>query len=139
MNAIPTPTQAILDEAEIKLLYPQLFTELDALAQSADADFAASFSGFVAKLERDFALEEQWLQHLDVHAQRTHRAEHAQLLGLLHHAQARMHEGDCRLGQKIIPLLSPWFIHHISMMDTAWANAASRHALRQAPAMLDAA
>jgi len=119
-----------LDEAGIKQLYPQLFSELDAMASASDAQFRIRYPQFVAELEYDFATEEQWMGELDAHMVQQHRAEHAELLRLLHHAQSRVLDGDCQLGRKILPLLSPWFSTHISAMDTVWAHAACRQPAR---------
>ncbi len=113
-----------LDDSGIKRLYPQLFSELDAMADASDAQFQQRYPRFVAELERDFATEEQWMDALDSETLLAHRAEHAELLRLLHHAQSRVLDGDCQLGRKILPLLPPWFTAHISAMDTVWARAA---------------
>lgn len=126
MQAYGIPSAEALDEAKIKQLYPQLFSELDAMTAATDAQFSIRYPKFVAELERDFANEEQWMAGLDVREIQEHRAEHAQLLRLLHHAQSRVMSGDCNLGRKILPLLSPWFATHIAEMDTAWAQAACR-------------
>lgn len=126
MQAYATPRTATLDEAGVKQLYPQLFTELEAMADASDAQFCIRYPQFVAELEHDFATEEQWMGALETRALQEHRAEHAQLLRLLHHAQSRVLAGDCQLGRKILPLLSPWFAEHISAMDTVWAHAACR-------------
>lgn len=115
-----------LDEAGIKQLYPQLFSELDAMTDASDVQFCIRYPQFVAELERDFATEEQWMGQLETGLVQEHLAEHAQLLRLLHHAQSRVMAGDCMLGRKILPLLSSWFATHISAMDTVWARAASR-------------
>lgn len=124
MQAYRIPVTGALDEAKIKQLYPQLFLELDAMADATDAQFCVRYPQFVAELERDFANEEQWMSELEMRALQEHRAEHAQLLRLLHHAQSRVLAGDCHLGRKILPLLTPWFATHIAEMDTIWARAA---------------
>ena len=126
MQAHGAPRTVTLDEVGVKQLYPRLFSELDALADASDAQFCVSYPRFVAELEHDFATEEQWMGELETHSLKEHRAEHAQLLRLLHHAQSRVLAGDCQLGRKILPLLSPWFSEHISAMDTMWARAACR-------------
>lgn len=126
MQAYGIPAANTLDETKIKQLYPQLFSELDAMTDACDAQFSIRYPKFVAELERDFANEEQWMSGLDLQAIQEHRAEHAQLLRLLHHAQSRVMAGDCNLGRKILPLLSPWFATHIAEMDTVWAQAACR-------------
>lgn len=128
MQAYGIPSGVALDEAKIKQLYPQLFCELDAMTEATDAQFTVRYPKFVAELERDFANEEQWMSGLDTRTLQEHRAEHAQLLRLLHHAQSRVLSGDCNLGRKILPLLSPWFATHIAEMDTVWAHAACRNA-----------
>ncbi|TCS38538.1 hemerythrin-like metal-binding protein [Paucimonas lemoignei] len=126
MQAYGIPSAGALDEAKIKQLYPQLFSELDAMTVASDAQFSLRYPKFVDELERDFANEEQWMADMDVRVVQEHRAEHAQLLRLLHHAQSRVMAGDCNLGRKILPLLPPWFASHISEMDTIWAQAACR-------------
>lgn len=128
MQAYATAPAVPLDEAEIKQLYPQLFSELAAMNDASDAQFCIRYPQFVAELERDFATEEQWMGSLEARMLQEHRAEHAQLLRLLHHAQSRVLEGDCQLGRKILPLLSPWFATHISAMDTVWAHTVAANA-----------
>lgn len=126
MHANTGSKSMLLDETGVKQLYPQLFSELDAMADATDAQFCVRYPQFVAELEQDFATEEQWMGKLDARMVQQHRAEHAQLLRLLHHAQSRVLAGDCQLGRKILPLLQPWFAEHISEMDTVWAHAACR-------------
>jgi hemerythrin-like metal-binding protein len=130
MQAFGNTLSGSLDEAQVKQLYPQLFSELDAMNDACDAQFSLRYPKFVAELERDFANEEQWMNVLDTRTVQEHRAEHAQLLRLLHHAQSRILAGDCNLGRKILPLLPPWFASHIAEMDTIWARAACRQHTR---------
>ncbi len=126
MQAYGNSPTVVLDDSAVKQLYPQLFSELDAMSEASDAQFCIRYPQFVAEIERDFATEEQWMDGLDARMLQEHRAEHAQLLRLLHHAQSRVLDGDCRLGRKILPLLPPWFSSHISVMDTVWAHTTCR-------------
>lgn len=139
MKVISPPAQDTLSETEIYNLYPQLFSEIAELSVLPDAEFILRYFEFIANLERDFVVEEQWMEQLDSQLQREHRAEHAQLLGLLHHAQTRMVDGDCSLGRKIIPLLTHWFTEHIATMDTAWALAMARRPASHQPLMRNVA
>lgn len=139
MEAVNTSSPSQLDLHNVEQLYPELFSTLTGLATGSDAELTARFVPFVADLSRDFAIEEQWLQYLDPAAQKAHRAEHAQLLRLLHHAEARMLNGDCMLARKIVPLLAQWFAEHIAELDTIWAHSLSHAKNNSFPVMLDAA
>jgi hemerythrin-like metal-binding protein len=112
-----------LAQAGLKGLYPALFARIDSLALADDVEFAARFPELVGDLERDFAREEEWMERSGFIGLRSHREHHAELLRLLHHAQSRVLDGDCKLGRKIASLLSPWFSLHIATMDISWAAA----------------
>lgn len=134
-------TTITLAQAGLKGLYPTLFSCIDTLAESDDAHFTHRFAHFVADLERDFLMEEKWMEDLGFFSLREHREQHAELLRLLHHAQARVADGDFKLGRKIVALLPPWFTHHISAMDLSWASAAHINQKQQSQtvALLEAA
>lgn len=138
MKAVDTSADIQLDETGINTLYPQLFSELTALTVGSDRDFLMRFPRFVAELAHDLLLEEQWMETICFDGLREHRAQHAELLGLLHHAQSRLLAGDHNLARKLVPLLTPWFTHHIARMDVGWATIAKNAALQEA-AMLQAA
>ncbi len=131
MKAVNTSTDIQLDETEIKKLYPQLFSELVALSTASDSDFLLRFPRFVTELARDLLQEEQWMENICFDGIREHRAQHAELLGLLHHAQSRLLAGDSKLARKIVPLLTPWFNHHIAYMDVGWATIANNTSLQE--------
>lgn len=95
---------------------------LDTLAQLedvSDADFPAQFALLVAHIESDFREEEEMMEEIDFPGIRSHREQHAKLLGGLHHAAAAVMEGDVALGRHAVELLPQWFVFHISTMDTA--------------------
>lgn len=95
---------------------------LDKLAQLkdvSDTDFPAQYASLVACVERDFREEETLMEEIDFPGIRSHREQHAKLLGGLHHAACAVMEGDVELGHHVIELLSDWFVFHISTMDTA--------------------
>jgi len=95
---------------------------LDKLAQFdsvPDTDFPAHFASLVARVEQDFREEEELMEQIDFPGLRSHREQHAKLLGGLHHAAAAIMEGDIALGRHAIELLPQWFVFHISTMDTA--------------------
>ncbi len=138
MKVVASPSELHLDNAHVKNLYPQLFTKLAELDCAPATDFELLFPQFTAELARDFLMEEQFMEGLGFHELKMHRAQHAELLRLLHHAQARLLIGDHHLSRKILPLLSQWLIHHISSMDAAWimiahaANSQQQAMLRNA-------
>lgn len=128
---------APLQGDDLEALYPQFFSEIVKLTMASDAEFASRFPRFVSELERDFAMEEQWMEDARFIELRHHREQHAELLRLLHHVHERMMAGDLSLGRKIMPLLSHWFAVHIANMDLAWASALHQQSLT--PAMRHAA
>jgi hemerythrin len=93
---------------------------LDKLAQLntvSDADFPAYYAAMVARVESDFREEEELMEKIDFPGIRSHREQHARLLGGLHHAAATIMKGDVALGRHTIGLLPQWFAFHISTMD----------------------
>lgn len=124
-----------LTQAGLKGIYPALFAHIESLATMDDAEFAEHFPCLVANLERDFAKEEEWMERCGFVGLRAHREQHAELLRLLHHAQARVIDGDCKLGRKIALLLSQWFTFHIATMDISWAAAVHVHEQQSSGAM----
>ena len=100
-------------------LHKALLDRLAQLDTVSDADFPAHFSSLIAEVESDFREEEELMERIDYPGIRTHREEHAKLLGGLHHAAAAVMEGNVALGRHAIELLPQWFVFHIATMDTA--------------------
>lgn len=103
-------------------LHHDLFSALDSLSSSKDADFSAGFSTFVRQMERAFREEEAWMDELDFAEMAAHQEQHARVLGALHHIHAQVMAGDVSMGRHVADdLLPQWLLLHISTMDTPFA------------------
>jgi hemerythrin-like metal-binding protein len=108
---------------EMDQLHFDFFGALSELSALPDEEFAAGFSRFVRYAEQAFAWEEQWmLEDSDFSADKSHREQHARVLGALHHVHSRVLDGDLATGRETAETLLPqWFAFHISTMDMALA------------------
>lgn len=97
--------------------YPRLYADLAHLLSAPDTAFEAGFMAFVRELETVFRNEERWLEEAALDACKEHRELHAEVLGLLHQAQARSFEGDHALARKVIQLLPAWFDNKAPIMS----------------------
>lgn len=105
-------------------LHHDLFSALDNLSSSEDADFCTEFATFVRQMERAFREEEAWMDELDFQEMTAHQEQHARLLGALHHIHAQVMDGDVGIGRHVADdLLPQWLLLHISTMDTPFALA----------------
>ncbi len=101
--------------------------ELSRLAAAPDDRFAAAFPALVASMERDFREEEELMEAIGFPALQAHGEQHARVLGGMHHAAARVMEGDLAAGHSAIDFLQQWFRLHLSTMDLALAVAIDLH------------
>lgn len=103
-------------------LHHDLFSALDRLSSSEDADFCEEFATFAGQVERAFRTEEAWMDELDYPEMAAHQEQHARLLGALHHIHAQVMGGDVGTGRHVAnELLPQWLLFHISTMDTCVA------------------
>lgn len=109
--------------AETEQLHPAFFAELGKLASMPDDQFITHFDLFVSHFEKDLRAEEQWMEGIHFASIKEHRGLHAEVLGLLHKAQARGMVGDVSLARRITALLPEWFVDHVVTMDIPLANA----------------
>lgn len=127
--------------SEASQLHPAFFAELDRLPSMSDGEFVIHFNLFVSNLEGDLRAEEQWMEEIAFPSLREHRALHAEVLGVLHKAQARAMAGDLALARRAVELLPEWIADHMSTMDVPLAAALRIAAGRkqQPDSMLNAA
>jgi hemerythrin len=94
------------------------------LSTAADHEFSEAYNGLVEKAEHTFAAEEQWMEEIDCPALRTHREQHARVLGALHNVHGDVMGGDLTAARKVVGQLLPdWFYLHASTMNMALALA----------------
>ncbi|PUA20215.1 hypothetical protein C7W93_10685 [Glaciimonas sp. PCH181] len=93
-------------------LQPALYAELTRLRVCDDSEFEGSFKKFVSHLEQDFFEKEKLIGTETGRYVKKYRQTHAELLMLLHHAQARVMQQDHHLGRKIVELLPHWFLRN---------------------------
>jgi len=101
------------------MAHDAMFTAMGRLGAAGDAAFAADFPAFVATVEADFRDEETAMEAIGYADLRSHREVHAKVLGALHHAQARVANGDILAGRDALRLLPQWFSAHLASMDMA--------------------
>ena len=102
----------------------ELLDELAALEQASDGEFGASYTRFVAKVERDFREEEDLMEQMAFSGLANHREQHARMLGGLHHVAIQVMAGDIGAGREVVALMPGWFMLHIETMDGALAVSA---------------
>ncbi len=96
---------------------------LTRLSAAADREFHEGYEILVCKVERIFRTEERWMEEIDFVELPHHRAQHASILGTLHHGRTRIACGDTPYGRNLVGKLLPeWLFHHASTMDNALAR-----------------
>lgn len=103
----------------------ELLSELAALEDEQDAQFADRYTGFVARVERDFREEEALMERTAFSGLHGHREQHARMLGGLHHVARQVMAGDLAAGRDLVAMLPGWFMLHIATMDGALAAGVS--------------
>ncbi len=108
----------------IDTLHENFLAALGGLSSAPDTDFADRYQDFVRQAEVAFRIEEDWMEQLDLPVIKSHREQHARVLGALHHVHSRIQDGDLAIGREVVKRLLPrWFVLHISTMDAALASA----------------
>lgn len=121
--------QAITWTAEMELGIPEiddshrvLLVQFAHATASLDEEFHTAFCALVDAVEADFRDEEALMENVEDVALAAHRAEHARVLGALHHTEAKVADGDVATGRRCLELLPQWFLMHQSTMDMALAK-----------------
>ena len=99
------------------------FAELEHVAIAPDHEFGVRLHALIDSMERDFHEEETLMEKIDFPELKSHREQHARVLGTLHHVTPDVMQGDCASARKAIELLPQWFLFHLSTMDAALAVA----------------
>jgi hemerythrin len=102
----------------------ELLDELAMLEDAPDKEFAASYTRFVARVERDFREEEDLMEQTAFCGLPSHREQHARMLAGLHHVARQVMAGDIASGRDVVALMPGWFMLHIETMDGALAASA---------------
>ena len=114
-------------ESGVSLLDRQhtVFLEgLQELSRAPDADFIPLYRDFLRQAEIAFRIEENWMEQQDLPIIKSHREQHARVLGALHHVHSRILDGDLPVGREVVKRLLPrWFALHITTMDAELATA----------------
>jgi hemerythrin len=106
--------------------HDELLRQMGRIATVPAEEFTEFFVSLVAKIERDFRAEELLMEDLDYDGLKTHREQHARVLGGLHHVAPRVREGDIATGRRALELLPQWFLFHIATMDRSLAQAVNK-------------
>jgi hemerythrin len=118
------PSTLISGVPAIDSLHEEFLEALIGLSSASDTDFVDRYQDFVKQAEEAFRVEEEWMEQLDLPIIKSHREQHARVLGALHHVYSRIQDGDLTVGKEVVKRLLPrWFILHISTMDAALASA----------------
>lgn len=110
--------------AAMDALHHEIFEALDELSSVKDSEFIGHYDAFVKRMERAFATEDKWMEEIDFPILKSHREQHARVLGGLHGTRTHVVNGDLKLGRKVVEKLLPqWFIFHSWTMDAVLATA----------------
>lgn len=118
-----TPCERQTTVASIDTAHAAMFSAMWQLSIADDAALSETFPAFVAAVEQDFRDEESVMEGIAFPGLHGHREAHARVLGALHHAQARVANGDPRAGRDALQLLPQWFTLHLETMDKALSKA----------------
>lgn len=105
--------------AEMDTAHKALIAELSDLMRAPDHEFSARLQRLIVLLEVDFREEEMLMEKIAYSGLREHRAQHADLLGALHHVAPQAMNGDFVLARQVLHMLPQWFLSHLLKMDTA--------------------
>ncbi len=123
MQAIKWSQDMSLGVSGMDDAHREFIEELTGLLTTPHGVFPSAFMRMVEKLEKDFHEEEDLMEEIDFPGLHGHREQHARVLGALHHVATHVMRGDIGLGREAVDLLPPWFLFHLSTMDTALALA----------------
>ena len=114
--------------ADMDQLHFDFFEAIGTLIALPEKKFPAGFHTLVRHAEQTFAKEEEWMDEVDFAADKSHREQHAHVLGALHYVHSRVMDGELAIGRETIETLLPqWLVFHISTMDVALAAAMQMH------------
>jgi hemerythrin len=115
-SAMSTGVTAIDD------LHRDFADAMQRLACAEDHAFEEQYRAFVKTAERAFSIEEHWMEEINCPLLRSHREQHARVLGALHNVHGRVMGGNIALGREVVGQLLPqWFTFHVATMDVALA------------------
>jgi hemerythrin-like metal-binding protein len=103
-----------------------LFNDLSSLASQDGDKFDWRFASMVGDLERDFYLEDEWMERIAFGDAPSHREQHAIILAALHRTHAKVMAGDIEFGRMMVIALSAWLDNHIATTDGRLALAIRR-------------
>jgi hemerythrin-like metal-binding protein len=110
--------------AAMDLQHHEIAEALRWISTCPDQEFRTGFGVFVDKVEHAFDEEDGWMEDIDFPGLKTHREQHARVLGALHNAHFRVMSGDTDVGRDVVQHLLPqWFAFHVATMDAALALA----------------
>lgn len=114
-----SPGIAALDE-----LHRSCHAAIEKLMNAGQGWLEADFPDLLNQFEYAFRTEERWMDDIDYPALKSHREQHARVLGALHHVHGKIMDGDVILGRHVVnDLLPQWLSLHIDTMDNALAMA----------------
>jgi hemerythrin-like metal-binding protein len=123
MDKVTWTQQMELGIAPLDEAHRALVNAMTELADLPDAQFGAGFAAFVAALEEDFRSEEEAMENIEFPALRSHREQHARVLGALHQVVPGLTQGDFETARRAVALLPHWFMLHLATQDAALAAA----------------
>lgn len=117
--AVASPGIAALDK-----LHQSCHAAIEELIHAGPDRLAAGFPDLLKNFEHAFRTEERWMDDIDYPALKSHREQHARVLGALCHVHGRVMDGDLVIGRHVVDDLLPgWLSLHIETMDNALAVA----------------
>ena len=112
-------------DAVIDAAHRALSDQMLLVFRNKDSELGAGFLSLTDKLECDFREEEKLMEGLDFPGLRSHREEHAKVLGTLH----RVDPADAGAAREVLRLMLQWFPAHVATMDSALVVALRRAAV----------
>lgn len=119
-----------LGNVAIDAAHKDLFKQMLTLLSGLDSQLDEGLPLLVDKLERDFREEEDLMEGADSADIRSHREEHARVLGALHHIAPDNHAA----AREALELMALWFPAHLMTQDKALAAALEPGAPEHPPA-----
>jgi hemerythrin len=124
MPPIILPSDISSGVAAMDDLHRDFVYNLMSVSATSDEFFPSHYGAFVKKTEETFAQEEKWMEEIKFPVIKSHREQHALVLGALHKVHSRVLAGDISTGREVVNNLLPqWFLMHTSMTDRILASA----------------
>jgi hemerythrin len=115
MESMVWSPEMALGNVVIDAAHKDLFEQMFILLSGPDSELDSGLPLLVDQMERDFREEEDLMEGTDFPGIRSHREEHARVLGALHH----IIPGEPLAAREVLQLMAQWFPVHLATQDKA--------------------